>query len=203
MDDLEQGASGTTEPQGAEGAEPSAAEPSKPINQQAKELPWVQELMQSKAELDQLKAAQAEAKQKAEREKAESEGNYTKALEMESNKRKEIESKYSKEIRDLTLKSELVSAGFRKESLKLFADQFNPEEGSAEEFVSKLKESEANAWLLVDQKATRQPSDGTPASGIGGGSDYDPSWIKSDDPKKRAIAIQKNRERIFGKGRSQ
>lgn len=189
----------STEGAVSDGAGQPAAEPEeKSINSQAKNLPWVQDLMRVKAEFDRLTAEQAEAKQNAEREKAESEGRYQDALKMEQEKTAELEARYRAETKALSLKSELVTQGFRPQALKLFIDDYNPDESSAADFASKLRANEENAWLLVDTQH-RTPHNPPPASGLGKGQTVDPSWITSDDPKKRLAAIELNRRGIFGK----
>lgn len=194
----EQGAVGTTGEGATEGTNAQAKDPDDvSINSKAKELPWVRDLMKSKAELDRLKSAQAEATSKAEREKAESEGRYKDALAMEQKKAAELEAKYRAETKALALKTELVTAGFRPQAMKLFLDEFNPDEASAEEFAAKLKADEKNSWLLVDSQTQRAPKDPPPASGIGKGATIDPSWIDSDDPQKREAAIEFNRKKFW------
>jgi hypothetical protein len=195
-EDLEQGAHGADDT-GAKGTEQSAVEPNKSINSQAKELPWVKELMQSKAELDKLKSAQAEKEQAAEREKAEAEGNYQKALEMEQRKYEDLHGKYQSETRRMALEMEFTRAGLvDSRAVKLFETDYNPDEESAAEFVAKIKSDEKNALYFSTQRA---PKDPPPASGIGQGSTVDPSWINSDDPKKREAAIAANRKAFWAK----
>ena len=199
-DEPKQGAAGTNGDGATDGTNAPVKEPDEgsSINSKAKELPWVRELMKSKAELDRLKSAQAEATSKAEREKAESEGRYKDALAMEQKKAADIEVKYRAETKSLALKTELVTAGFRPQAVRLFLDDFNPDETSAEEFAAKLKADEKNAWLLVDaQTQQRSPKDPPPAAGIGKGQTVDPSWIHSPDPEKRKAAIEHNRKTFW------
>jgi len=198
---------------GAEGdgkdvtGQPAEGPEDKSINSQAKDLPWVKALIASKAELDRFKTEKAESQSKIEREKAEAEGRYADALKMETDKAAKTEAQYSKKIKELSLKSELASAGFRPESLKIFGDKFKTgdEELTAErlsevakEFATELKSDEANAWLLVDTKQ-RVPKKPAPAGGFGKGQTVEPSWITSDDPDKRSAAIEQNRKAFWSK----
>ena len=193
--------------QGAGGAENAGAtgailpennpEQQKSINSQAKELPWVQDLIRSKAEFDAQKATQAEAKQKAELEALEQRGQYEQALKMEKDRVAKIEADHKAKVKELSLKTELATAGFRTQATKLFIEEFNPDEKSAADFVAEIKANEDNAWLLVQQK-TRTPNPTKPG-GNGPKEEFNPSWIDSDDPKKRAAAVEHNRKAFWDK----
>lgn len=198
-----QGANG----EGASGTQPEPTptpqeEPQKSINSQAKELKWVIDLQADSAELARLKAEQADAQSKAEREKAEAEGRYQDALKMEQDKNKKLEQNHQSDTRHLRLELEFFKAGIIDDrAVLLFENDYNPETESAQEFVSRIKADERNTLYFSDPKKSRTPGDPPPASGIGGGENYDPSWIKSKDPKKRAVAIERNRKAFWEKFR--
>jgi hypothetical protein len=193
------GATGATTPEPESNPE-SGKE--KSINSQAKELPWVQKALAAEARLQQLEAEQAEAKQKAEQAALEQKGQYEQALQMEKDRVAKIEADHKAKVKELSLKTELATAGFRTQATKLFIDEFNPDEKSAADFVAEIKADENNAWLLVQQK-TRTPNPTKPG-GKGPAEEFDPSWIDSDDPKKREAAVEHNRkafwEKFHGKG---
>jgi hypothetical protein len=153
--------------------------------------------MKAKAELDKLRNAQAEKEQAAEREKAEAEGNYKKALEVEQKKYEELHGKYQSETRRMALEMEFTRAGLvDNRVVMLFESDYNPDEESAAEFVARIKGDEKNSLYFSKPRAAKDPP---PASGIGQGSTIDPSWINSDDPKKREAAIAANRKAFWAK----
>lgn len=189
-----QGASSDNTPTPAPASEP------KSINSQAKDLPWVQNALKAEAELAKLKAAQAEAKQAAEREKAESEGRYKDALKMEQKKYEELAAKHAAEVKRLSLTAAFSQAGLRDlRAAKLFEEDYDPEKESAEQYVTRIKADEKNALYFSDPKQTRTPAEPTPAAGIGNGEKYDPSWIHSSDPQKKAAALEHNRKAFWKK----
>lgn len=194
----EQGTAGATTQKADEpDTKESGTEAPKSINSQAKELPWVREALAAKAELDRLKAEQAEAQQTSERKKAEAKHEYEKALEMEKKRVSEIEARHQGELRRMKLEAAFLQAGAPDmRAAKLFEADYDPEKEKIEEFVSRIKADESNSWLFPTTK-TRTPASPPPAGGFGGGEDYDPSWIRSDDPKKREIAITKNRSKFW------
>jgi hypothetical protein len=199
------------EPQGAKGAEgegasgtppepkPEPTEDPKSINSQAKKLPWVLDLEKKAAELARIKQEQADAQAKAEQEKAVAEGNFQKALEMEQKKYEDLNSKYQNDTRRLQLEMEFTRADIVDvRAVQLFMNDYNSEKESAAEFVSRIKADEKNAPYFSNPKK-RTPGDPPPAAGIGSGEPFDPSWIKSDDPKKREAAIKRNRSAFWKK----
>ena len=194
----EQGAGGAEET-GAEGATTQEAEKEseKSINSQAKGLKWVQKALAAEARVEKLEAEQAEAKHKAEQAALEQKGEYEKALQLEKDRIAKIEADHKAKVKELSLKTELATAGFRTQAIKLFIDEFNPDEKSAADFVAELKADENNAWLLVQQK-TRTPNATKPGA-KGPPEEFDPSWIDSDDPKKKAAAVEHNRKAFWSK----
>ena len=199
---------------GAEGAGTSSAgqpavepEDDKSINSKAKSLPWVQKALAAEAKLSRLETEQAEARRKSEQTALEQKGQYEAALKLEKDGRASDKSVFDSEVKKLTLKAELAQAGFRPEATKLFIDDFKPEEGTAEQFVAKLKKDAANEWLLVSDPTKKRTPNPTKPAGQGPADEFDPSWINSDDPKKREAAVLHNRkafwEKFHGKGGSQ
>lgn len=193
----EQGAGGA-EGTGTSGAgQPAEQKPEgKSINSQAKELPWVQKALAAEARLSQLEAEQAEAKQKAEQTALEQKGQYEQALKLERDRVAKIEADTKAKVKELSLKTELATAGFRTQATKLFIDEFNPDEIDAAAFVAKLKADEGNAWLLATTTKSRTPNPTKPG-GQGPAEEFDPSWIDSDDPKKRDAAVKHNRKAFW------
>jgi hypothetical protein len=194
----EQGAKGV-EDTGAKGTGIPKVEESdkeKSINSKAKELPWVIDLQKKSAAYDKLVAKQAENKRQVEQEQLEAAGNYEASLEMERSKYKELETKYQKEIKELSLKAEMIGAGLvDSRAIKLFIDDFNPDEESVGDFVAKIKADDKNSLYFSAPKKSLLE---TPVPGGGGkGQNYDPAWIDSDDPKKREVALQHNRKKAF------
>jgi hypothetical protein len=193
------GASGA-EGTGETGAGQPAAEPEedKSINSKAKALPWVQKALAAEAKLSRLEAEQAEAKRKSEQTALEQRGQYEAALKLEQEEKERIKSGFDSEVKKLTLKAELAQAGFRPEAMKLFLDDFKPEEGTAEQFVSKLRKDASYEWLLVSDTKKRTPNPTKPA-GQGPPEEFDPSWINSDDPQKKQAAVEHNRKAFWSK----
>lgn len=196
----EQGASGATGGGVEDTAKPAAEPEEKSINSQAKKLPWVQKALAAEAKLSKLESEQAEARKRADQTALEQKGQYEQALKMEKDGRAADLAAANAKIKELSLKSALAVEGFRPQATKLFIDNFNPDETSAEDFAKALRADEQHAWLLVDTKQ-RTPKDPTPASGIGQNQKVDPSWINSSDPKKREAAIAANRDAFWAKAR--
>lgn len=201
--EINQDAAGVEINQDAAGVETPAV--GKSINAAAKDLPWVQELIKSKSELDRLRQAQADAQSQAEREKAEAEGRYTEALEMEKRRNEELSTKYQTEVRRLKLEKEFAQAGIRDlRAVALFESDYNPESESAAEFVARTKAEEGNQ-LYFDSKQRAPQSPPAPAGG-GSPDNFDPDrdldkWLKSTDPDKRKRAVAYKRE-SYWKGRA-
>ena len=198
----EQGTSGANET-GASGTEQAPAEESqKSLNSQAKELPWVQDLMKSKAELDKMKAAQKDQQAAAERQKLEAEGNYKAALEAEQSKYKKLESEHAREIKRLSLKAELADQGLKdKRAVKLFEDDWDQGKQTVEEYVAAIKADKKNADYFADLKQ-RVPQDPPPAAGNGSVTiteEQAQRWKRSSDPEKRERARLYFRKKHFGK----
>lgn len=193
----EQGAGGA-EGTGTTGAGQPAEQKSegKSVNSQAKELPWVKKALAAEARLSQLEAEQAEAKQKAEQTALEQKGQYEQALKLERDRVAKIEADTKAQVKELSLKTELATAGFRTQATKLFIDDFNPDEIDVASFVAKLKADEGNAWLLATKTRTPNP---TKPAGQGPAEEYDKSWLDSDDPKKKEYAIKQERKRFWAK----
>ena len=201
----ETGAEGATESQGAEGAAP-APEPGI-SNAEAKKLPWVQDLMKSQARLNQLEKDQADEAARAEQAAAEAKGEYEKALEMEKTARKDEALAYQKKLTKIKLETEFVKAGLVDlRVVQLFEGDFDSETQSAADYVALVKADEANQLYFADP--SRRPKQTPPASLGGPPDDFEPerdleSWIRSSDEKKRARAIEYNRqkyERQFKRG---
>lgn len=193
---VDQGVEGTGQTEGVTDPTP-AAEPGI-SNSEAKKLPWVQELMKSKAELEQLRKAQADEAARAEQAAAEAEGNYTKALEMEKKARQEAEQAYKRELTQLKLETEFTRAGLvDPRAVRLFEDGFDPETMNAAEYVASIKADETNQLYFSDP--SRRQRQAPPAVTSGPPDDFDPerdleSWLRSSDLKKRARAIEHNRQ---------
>lgn len=183
------GAESAQEPQAAQGGEPAAAPAIS--NSEAKNLPWVQELMRKSAELDQFKNQQEEARAAAEVERAKAEGDYKKALELEQAKVAKIEADAAARVQALELETEFVKAGLADpRAVKIFAEDYNKETETISAFVARLKADETNAAYFRDLQK-RQAHDPPPTSGGGGPvmsiAEYRTS-LKSGDPAKRAKA---------------
>lgn len=200
MSDIQEqteGATGATESEGVQ--DPTPAEEPGISNSEAKKLPWVRELMSAKAELDQFKKSQADAEARAEREKAEAEGRYQEALEMETKARQDAEASYKAELKKLRLETEFTKAGLvDPRAVKLFETEFDSESMDAAEFVASIKADEANQLYFVDP--SRRVQQKPPAPNAGPPDDFDPErdlvkWLNSSDGKKRARAIEYNRQK--------
>lgn len=160
-------------------------------NSEAKNLPWVKELMRKSAELDQFKAQQEEARATAEVERAKAEGDYKKALELEQAKVAKIEADAAARVQDLELSTEFIKSGLADpRAVRIFAEEYNKETETIPAFVARLKADEANASYFRDLQK-RQAHDPPPASGGGGLvmsiAEYR-TYLKSGDPAKRAKA---------------
>ena len=206
MEDEKQGAQGA-EDTGASGTQSTPAEEStRSINSQAKELPWVQDALKAKAELAKLKQSQADAETKAKQEQLKAAGDFEAALEIERKKYKELETKYQSETKMLQLRAEFAAAGIKDlRAVSIFANDYQPESGSAADFVASIKKDPQNALYFSDPNQ-RVSHDPPPASGGGNPDGFDPEknleeWRHSKDPKKRARAIQYSREQIERKAR--
>lgn len=195
-----------TSDQGAEGAETTegvadatpAAEP-EISNHDAKQLPWVRELMAKSAELDRLKKDQADAAARAEQERAEAEGRYNDALEMEKQARADEAARYEAELRKIKLETEFVKAGLiDPRAVRLFESDYDPDQMDATEFVSAIKADATNAMYFADPNQRNLHAPPKQVSGppdtFDAERDLD-SWLRSKDPKKRDRAIAYNRER--------
>ena len=188
-----EGAKSTGTPESKPATEPQG-EP-KSINQQAKKLDWVQKALADSAELEKLKAKQAEASRKTEQDNLAAKGEFEKAIGL---KDKEIEElKTQGKLKDL--RAEFAVAGMTDlRAVKLFIDDYDTEKDTVADFVARIKDDEKNA-MYFSHKQQRIPENGTPPGGIGSGEKFDPSWINSDDPKKREIAIERNRKAFWKK----
>lgn len=198
-DQIELGAEGAENNQGAEGATVTP----EVTNAGAKKLPWVQEALRAQAELVSLKQKQAEAKAQAERERAEAEGRYQDALKMEQDLVAEIKADYEAKVRQMSLENEFIKAGVADPRVvKIFADDYNPESESVAEFVSRVKSDESNQLYFQDTN-TRRAAPPPPS----GGKTVAPTaaelekWSKSSDPEKRKRAIDYKREYWIKHGR--
>lgn len=197
IDGQSMGAEGAEESQGV--TDPAPAPEPEISNKVAKSLPWVKELMSKAAELDQLKTQQAEAAARAEREKAEAEGRYNDALEMEKKAREADAAKYAAEVKALKLETEFTRQGLvDPRAIRLFESEYDPGTMDASEFVATIKADGRNSMYFVDpnQRKPRTP----PHAANGQPDTFDPerdldSWLSSSDEKKRARAIAHNREK--------
>jgi len=162
-------------------------------NAVAKKLPWVQAALNAQAELVRLKAAQEEARVVAERQKAESEGNYQAALKIEQDKVKKIEADAAAKLRKMELESEWVKAGAADpRAVKIFEDQYDPEKGTIAEFVATLKADESNALYFTTPTKTK-PKPPAPTGG-GDAPEFTPALLeeysRSPDSALRAKAAK-------------
>jgi hypothetical protein len=186
---------------GAEGTEEVPVEESqdvgRSINSQAKGLPWVQDALKKSAAYDKLLVEKAETQRAAEQARMVEAGNYEASLEMEKNKYKELEAKYVKEKKELSLRAEMASAGIVDlRAVKLFVDDFNEENESVSDYVARIKSDEQNSIYFSTNK--RVPLDPPPRSGGGVPDSFDPvkaqEWLNSSDSKKRERAIKYYRD---------
>lgn len=190
----------------AEGTEstPGVTDPTPAVepgitNAEAKKLAWVQELMKSKAELEQIKKTQADEAARAEQAAAEAAQDYEKALGLEKQAREAAEAGYRKELTKMKLETEFAKAGLvDPRAVQLFEGDFDPEQMNAAEYVASVKADETNSLYFADPNRRQKQTPPAPAGGPP--DDFDPerdldSWIRSSDPKKRKRAIQHNREK--------
>lgn len=181
-------------PAGAPGVgENPSPEPEKSLNSQAKDLPWVQELMQQSAELKRIKESRADAATEAERKQAEDRAEYDKALALEQEKNEQLKTQQKR----LTLDAAFAHAGISDPRLvNLFVDGYDPET-PVNEYVDAVKKDLANAAFFSKQRTALTPP---PPPGGSPPDDFEPerdlqSWLKSKDPKKRERAVAHNREK--------
>lgn len=184
-------------PTGAQGATDETLKPERSINAQAKDLPWVKDLMRDSAELARIKSEQDEAAAEAERLRAESEKDYEKAKALADEKYKTLETQHLNEVKQLKLEAAFAHAGLNDPRLvAIFAAEYN-NETPAVDFVESIKKDPKNAAYFGTQRQALKPP--RPA-GEPPPDDFEPerdlqSWLKSNDPKKRDRAIQYNREK--------
>lgn len=185
------GATGATEPK------PERGDSGESLNSRAKELPWVQDLMRASAELKRIKEEQEKAAAEAERKRAESQGEYEKALALEQEEKAKIKAQYEIEVKNLKLRAAFAQAGIvDPRAVTIFADGYDPET-DIDEYVVAVKADAKNA-VFFDTKRTALKA--PRSTGTTPPDEFDPerdlqSWLKSRDPKKRARAIQHNREK--------
>ena len=187
-------------PTGAEGApEPQNQDSGKSLNSQAKDLPWVQDLMRKAAEHDRMVAEQKQAAAEAERKQLESQGEYEKALAAEQEKYNTTVAQHTTEVKLLKLDAAFAHAGLSDPRLvALFADGYDLET-DVSEYVASVKADPKNAGYF---QKTRTPLGGNPPppNPDGDTEDFVPerdleSWRKSKNQKKRARAIAYSREK--------
>jgi len=194
----DEGASGATgNDDSSERGAPPPESGGRSLNAQAQELPWVKKLMRKSAEFDRMKADQATAQAEAERRKAESQGEYEKALALEQAKYNDLKTQYDTEVKRLQLDAAFAHAGLTDARLvDLFVGGYDLETDAAE-YVAAVKADPKNeAFFGKPRRALAAPIPAvvTPPE------EFDPerdlqNWLKSKDPKKRDRAVQYNREK--------
>lgn len=189
-------ATGTTDTQPADAAATETSE--RTINQQAKDLPFVKQLIAEKAANDKEKAEREEAKTKAERDAAEKkladEGKWDEAKELHTAEVDSLKASHAKDMLARDLKMELLSAGFKNPNwLKGSVADYNAEtHGTPTEYAAALAKDEANAPFLATDTARTVHKGPNPANVTGGSAELTNSQVqvmeKSDDPKERQKA---------------
>lgn len=187
----ETGSGGAGE-EGASGATDAAAPKEKSIHDRARELPWVQDALNAKAERDRMKAEKAEADSKAEQERLKAKGDYEAAQKLKDEEHAAEIAKLKGEAQLARLEAEFANNGIKdlRAVGGIFAKDYNPETETASAFAARMKAAPENALYFSDQK--RVPKD-PPSSGGGQPDGFNPetdakSWLKSKDPQKVARA---------------
>ena len=108
-----------------------------------------------------------------------------------------MKTQYETEVKNLKLRAAFAQAGIvDPRAVAIFADGYDPEK-DVDEYVAAVKADAKNA-VFFDQKRTALKA--PRSTGTTPPDEFDPerdlqSWLKSKDPKKRARAIQHNREK--------
>lgn len=181
MSENASGAPGTPDPKPAD----PAAQPSsdRSINQQAKDLKWVQESLAENVDLraktaayERADAEREEAKTKAERDATEKkladEGKWDEAKKLHTDELAKRDATYAKKLLDLELKTELVGVGFKsKKWLKGAVDDYDAEtHGTPEAYAETLSKDESEAAYLSTAENGRTVHKG-PAPAVVAGSE--------------------------------
>lgn len=168
------------------------------VNGQAKQLPWVQDLMKKAKEFDQMVEAQKAKEAEAEKMALVAKGEYEQALELEKQARLQAEQSYKKELIKIKLDAEFDKAGIiDPRMVSIFENGYESEVGSVVDYVAKIKADPANSHLFGQQQ--RQVSK-PPADIRGVPDDFVPErdlhkWLRSKDQAKRERAIAHNRQK--------
>jgi len=173
-------------------------------NAVAKKLPWVQGALKAQAELSRMKAEQEEARAVAERERAEAEGRYQDALKLEQERAQKIETEAAAKIRKMELETEFIKSGaVDPRAVKIFEDQYKPEEMTVADFVASIKADEANA--LYFQPSTKPKPKPPAPTGSGDPPEFTPALLeeysRSPDSAKRAKAARYKGEYLAKHGK--
>jgi hypothetical protein len=166
------------------------AEPS--INQQAKDLPWVKDLMADSAKYKQVQAEAAAAEEAARQKKLEDEGRFEEFKSEHKSKLEAMEKRHAADLLNRDLKTEFLKAGFSDDD---FIDgailKYNAENHKSPAEYAALKAADESKKVFLAGTPARTPH--TPPGKLGaGGADWTKEKLHqmetSNDKKERAAA---------------
>ena len=176
-----------------------APEPEEPksLNAQAKDLPWVKELMAKAARADEMTAAQEQAKREAEEKALRDAGKFDELAAKHAAELEAIKGHHDKTLLEMSLKTELIKTGFQNDifvngAIKSYDAGTH---GEISAYVAALAADEANKALLagVEGRTVYTPPGKSPSpSGSGGELRGEAlrAAASSEDPQIRLKAIE-------------
>jgi len=171
---------------------PEAEAPS--LNAQAKNLPWVQELMAKSKKLDDMIASQEAAAKEKEIKDLESKGEYEAAIKARDDENERLKTQHASELQERDLVTELLKAGASNDVFNRGAiAAYNADDGTIAEYVANLAKDESNKAFFGGQSAEQRQGQGEAVKAAITGAQ--PDWDKVKRMEKSSVREERMQAR--------